>query len=394
MAHQSAKRIDIHNAASSYETALARFERDSNVHAANKELILRFLRDCHLGKTVFGRQKKRIQPRRLLKYLYLLRRISYWLGNKDFRSVSQDDVERFIERVDGNRLSFPNESREARPVSYAAWTRRDIKVCLKKFYKWLLGDGRQYPDLVSWIETCIDMETPPSLALDEVRRCVELASSIKGKALLWTLFETGARADEFLNIRLEHVTDKGTRSAIWIEYPKTFRRSLPIFEGHRHLQMWLDVHPDKRNPEAQLFPMTYGALAKYISRTGTRVLKKRVTPHLFRHSFATWLASKKVGRYQMCKLMGWEMSSDMPDRYIDRIGVAEEEAVQAIRGDELSKAEQENSQLRTVLTRFEAECADLRSKLEKREQWDEVLNEAFRDDEVLKVVVSRLRGRK
>ena len=57
----------------------------------------------------------------------------------------------------------------------------------------------------------------------------------------------------------------------------------------------------------------------------------------------------------MCKLMGWAMNSDMPDRYIDRTGVVEEEAIQAIRGDELNKVEKEITELTMASQRLEAQ---------------------------------------
>ena len=143
--------------------------------------------------------------------------------------------------------------------------------------------------------------------------------------------------------------DRGSHFVVRIEYPKTHKRSLPVYEGVRYLREWLDVHPEKNEPNSQLFPVSYDALRQFLQRLGNRALGRGINPQLIRHSFATWLASKKVGRYQMCKLMGWAMSSDMPDRYIDRTGVVEEEAIQAIRGDELSKVEKENTELKIAL---------------------------------------------
>jgi len=124
---------------------------------------------------------------------------------------------------------------------------------------------------------------------------------------------------------------------------------------------------------------------------GKRALGKRVTPQLMRDSFATWLASKKVGRYQMCKLMGWAMSSDMPDRYIDRTGLFEEEAIQSIRGDELSKVERENSELKTALNRLETQYTSLHEKVEKRAEIDAFLTTLLKDEKFGKVLVERIR---
>jgi hypothetical protein len=140
-----------------------------------------------------------------------------------------------------------------------------------------------------------------------------------------------------------------------------------------------------------LFPISYEALLKFLKRLGRRALGKRITPQLMRDSFATWLASKKVGRYQMCKLMGWAMSSDMPDRYIDRTGVVEHEAIEAIRGDDLTKVERENSDLKISLKRLEAQSNELKEKLEKRAQIDEFLTALIKDEAFGKVLIDRVK---
>jgi len=122
-----------------------------------------------------------------------------------------------------------------------------------------------------------------------------------------------------------------------------------------------------------------------------KALGKRVNPHLLRHSFATWLASKKVGRYQMCKLMGWAMSSDMPDRYIDRLGIVEEEAIQSIRGDELTKVERENVQLKATLQRLEAQQNEMRHQLERQQRVDNFLNELLADRATMDALAKKVR---
>ena len=386
----SAEKIDVHDVIRKYERARKRFETDTTISTINRQHILTFLDACQLGKTIFGRQKKRIAEKRLAKYLYLLRRISLWIGNVDFKTISQQQMERFVARVERNELTSWIDGIE-QPTQYADWTRRDIKVTLRKFYKWLLGDGRQYPDLVAWIDTHIVDRAPPVLSIDEMRLLVGHAPSLRRKAMLWTLFETGARAEEFLNIRLDHIEEKENRFAIRIEYPKTFKRNIPVYEAYQYLKLWLQQHPNSGDPNAQLFPGSYRALSKFLTRHGDKILKKNVTPHLLRHSFATWLASQKIGRYQMCKIMGWRLSSSMPDRYIDRIGVVEEKAMQSIRQDEFSKAEIENHQLKQSLNRLEAGYSDLNDKLSGRLAAEQLLNTVFKNPEVMQSVLKAIK---
>ena len=180
-------KIDVHKAKKSYLVALDRFQKDDEISQINKNHILKYLRECSLGKTVSDKQKKKIHEKRLLKYIYTLPKISYWLDHKDFKQIATAEMEDFICRLEQNALKV-RKNGILQPVTYADWSRRDIKVCLRKFYKWLLGEGKYFPELVSWIDTHIDKTPPPSLSLEEIRKCVEYTQSTRGKALVWTLF--------------------------------------------------------------------------------------------------------------------------------------------------------------------------------------------------------------
>jgi len=73
--HERGK-IDIHRRKEKFETALKRFRRNKKILAENRRLILRFIKDCELGKTIKNKAKKKIAASRLLRYLQILTRIS------------------------------------------------------------------------------------------------------------------------------------------------------------------------------------------------------------------------------------------------------------------------------------------------------------------------------
>ncbi len=86
-------------------------------------------------------------------------------------------------------------------------------------------------------------------------------------------------------------------------------------------------------------------MRKKLKSIGKNALKKRVNPHMLRHSSATYWAHK-LNRYQICAKYGWAISSDMPDRYIKRKGIIFDEVAWKGDTDQLSKLEMENRQLR------------------------------------------------
>jgi site-specific recombinase XerD len=54
----------------------------------------------------------------------------------DFEDATRDDIERYVASVERSERS--------------AWTKKDYKQCLKRFYKWMNGDEEDHP-LTKWI---------------------------------------------------------------------------------------------------------------------------------------------------------------------------------------------------------------------------------------------------
>lgn len=69
------EKIDIHNSAQIAETSKAAI-KSAEISAKNKEIILDFLRDCELGKTVKNKAKKRIGAHRIAKYASQLKKLA------------------------------------------------------------------------------------------------------------------------------------------------------------------------------------------------------------------------------------------------------------------------------------------------------------------------------
>ena len=178
-------------------------------------------------------------------------------------------------------------------------------------------------------------------------------------------FDGGFRIGELLNIRLHHVRlknfDSGGSSkncfVLRVPFSKTLRRTVavPMHATAKWLKMWLEEHPAKPvinddgtlsalDVTSQLFPITENAVRQMIRRIGRRALKKRVYPHLLRHSSATYW-SNKLPYFKFCKRFGWTMTSNMPQRYIDREGVDELSVVEIYYKDTHGKPHPVNKEL-------------------------------------------------
>lgn len=361
-------KIDIHNSAQLAESSKRAIE-DASISSKNKQLILDFLRDCELGKTVKNKARKRIGAHRIGKYASQLKKLATWLG-KDFDTAEQKDIEELIIRLEAGKMV----KSDGKPLMHD--TKLDYKKCLRKFYKWLLGNNETYPELVSWIDTSKESKEIPALNYDEALRMVDKAVKVSSKAAIFFLFDSGARAEETLNIRLKDLTKKEDYYLVRIVFSKTKPRTISLPLCSKLLDRWLDEHPAKNNPEAQLFPMKYNAMRVLLNRIGKKALGKSAYPHLMRHSSATYYANK-LSYAQLCYRYGWSMSSDMPNRYIDRNGLNELESVKAVKADMMGQLSEENVKLRTEVSIMKQRLDDV----------DTLLVEVFRrKPEVLKAM--------
>ena len=115
---------------------------------------------------------------------------------------------------------------------------------------------------------------------------------------------------------------------------------MPIIKSVTPLKKWIEQHPYKDNPESLVWIKTnerisnlrvqgnrlpnsvlcYSAVKKLIS-VNFKIAKvtKKVNPHMFRHSRATFLA-KHLTEAQLKQFFGWTQSSDMAARYVHLSG--------------------------------------------------------------------------
>ena len=370
-------KIDIHGFSNQIRYGEARLSRDQSISEKNKQLILQFLRDCELGKTVKKGQKKKIGKARQMKYMSTLHQLAVWIGS-DFDCVTQAKMEDLVLGIENDRFVKKNGS------PFTESVKRDFKVCLRKFYKWLFGNNETYPELVSWIDTRDVVPEIRCLAREEIERMSEFAASPMERAMVWVLFDSGARAEEFLNIRFRHVEETTTEEGepvyrIRIEFSKTKPRTVLLPIASKYLRNYICLREDN-DPMGQLFPVPYQRLRNIFTRIGDQAIRKRVHPHLLRHSSATYYAPL-LSRAAFCYRYGWSYSSNMADRYIDREALTDQESVRAVTSRTSDQMTKENTRLRE----------NLASVREKLGQMDSLMTVLTADPSVARLLASKIR---
>jgi site-specific recombinase XerD len=311
---------DYHRFSKQYQTAITRLWK-AKMHQEDKPLVEHFARDFKAKGTGHSR---------LTKLVRNLASIGEMLG-KPFTEATSEDIKRIVHHYEAS--------------DYSVWTRHDIKVILKQFYKWL--DGEDYPKVVKWIKTTIPHKDKPLikeaelLSEEEVNKLIATADHPRNKAILAILGESGARIGEIGNLTIGQIKIDASGAVLNVS-GKTGRRRLRIISATPFLVKWLDIHPDNANPYAPLWinigtkdyhkQMTYEGIRKVLIETFQKAgIKKRCHPYIFRHSRASQLA-RHLTEFQMNSYFGWIQGSRMPSLYVHISGKDLDEDILRING--------------------------------------------------------------
>jgi len=379
------------------ELALNQLKSSTTITARNREAILKFYEEC---------VAQGLSTPRVIRLIQILSKLSVLLG-KNFESTTRDDIVKVVAKIE----------RE----NYSDWTKQSYKVGLKKFYKWLRRTEGDYPPEVKWIKVTSkrnnNMLPEELLTEDEVKRLAEAADNPRDRALVLVLYETGCRAGEILSLRVKHVT-VDEHGGVLVVMGKTGMRRIRIIASQPAVTEWLNNHPLRNDPEAPLWlvigtknkneALTYEAFRMALQRLTERAsIKKRVHPHLFRHSRASHLATN-LTEAQMGYYLGWTPGSKMPAVYVHLSGRDVDKTLLKMQGIEVGEEESGEAKLKVRVcarckeknsptSRFCSRCGsplDVQTALQvedERTKADELMSRLLSDPEVQSLVRRKLR---
>jgi len=379
--------VDIHNFLGELEACFNKIKK-SKISESNKKAIFNFQEQC---------LAEGLGTARILKYVQTLYQLSLLL-RKNFKSCDKNDIAKVI--------------RELEKKNYSEWTKHDYKVALKKFYKWLRGIDEGYPEEVKWIKTTVrnsKHKLPEELLTEEdIQKLVESAEHPRDKALVFVLYESGCRIGELSSLRIKNIQFDEYGAQI-IVGGKTGMRRIRLISSVPSLASWINIHPERDNPEAPLWVsigtrnkgirMNYSTVRTMLQRLANKAgIKKRINPHLFRHSRATHLASH-LTEAQMKEFFGWVQGSEMASIYVHLSGRDVDDALLKIYGLKKKESEEKGNALKPkkcprcemmnpATSKFCSRCAmalDIQTamKLEDlRKMWDQEMAEFVKDPEV------------
>lgn len=391
-------RPDVHEYSRRIDRFLKNLEKNDRVPEQDKLLLRRF-RDILASDG--------LSQGRISKHLFDLTRASELLA-KRFEEANEHDIRRIVVAFD--------EKGDLSP-----WTKRDFMVSLRKFYTWLRGTG-SYPPEVAWMKVYKRIKNTRTaeemLTEEDVIKLIEAAETPQSKALIATMYESGCRIGELIYMNINQIKFDEYGAQLFVNGKTGFRR-VRVVACVSYLTDWLNRHPHKNDPEARLWlnywlrPCKYAAALDMLHRISAKAgVNKRINPHNFRHSRATYLANHLTDA-QMKEHFGWTQDSKMAGVYIHLSGrdvdsallkvygiaSATEKKESALKPKECSRCNLSNSPTNLFCSRCglpldeAAKAAVLRKDLERKDA-DDVLDMLIEDQEFRNILIKKIQSMK
>ena len=376
-----------------------RIKADSHLSDNNKKEIFRFYRFCIASN---------ISLARTLRYMYVLRDCGGWLA-KDFVSCDKDDIIELITKIELMDKYNPR-------------TKMEYKASIKRFFKWLRNSDN--PPEVDWIKVNLkkNNEKLPSdlLTEEEVIRLVDSAKSIRDKAVIMSLYESGCRIGEFIKMKIRDIEFQKPGCFFTIS-GKTGARRIRLISSEKYILDWLNSREDGDNRDSYLWcnhnftdMISYPALTKLIRVASQRAnITKKVNPHNFRHSRATYLAGK-ITEQQLKMFFGWTKGSDMAAVYVHLSGRDMDDAILNVYGIENPQSKSKSSLLSPIIcpkckesniptSKFCNSCScvlnqsiadEIITKDVENTKYNELMSEMLRDKEFMDMFIKKAKDKK
>jgi site-specific recombinase XerD len=196
---------------------------------------------------------------------------------------------------------------------------------LKFYYEKVLGRKKEYYEIHRPRK---ENKLPKVLSKNEIKRIFEVTNNLKHKCILMLIYSAGLRRSELLNLTFNDIDSE--RMVIHIYEAKGKKDRISLLSDNL-LQLLRQYYKEYR-PNKYLFEGQNGG--KYSASSVANILKKAarkagirktVTPHMLRHSFATHLLEQGTDLRYIQELLGHasskttEIYTDVSKKAIDKI---------------------------------------------------------------------------
>ena len=315
------------------EQTKIRLNRDDSLSSGVKKAILDFIDDLTMDNLSKHRQ-----------YFYITRlKVLGRIMGDSFLHPTKQDIKTAILKL--------RASKTRRNGNYADSTMNGMYMTLKKFYR-IYEDGK-YMESVSWLRLnwnpAKEKKPEDIVTAEELTKLLSACHNDRDRALISMLYDSGCRIGELLTLRVKDLDFDNYGMRLTVKGKTGVRRVRVVGNSVALARQYLES--SKRNePEDFFFSMIRGSgpmkwndvnmmLYKVSKRAG---IKRRIHPHLFRHTRATILA-KDLKQAPLESTMGWVHGSRMSRIYVNFSDEQVDDAILKVYGIDKGRGGERNA---------------------------------------------------
>ena len=256
----------------------------------------------------FLKLEKSLSSNSVSAYLSDLQKLTDYIGDsRDLTKLKAADLEEFLCQLSDIGVHARSQAR--------------ILSGIKSFYKFLIIEDYIQNDPTELVDSPkLGMHLPEVLTLREIDAILNgIDLSVKegqrNKAMLETLYSCGLRVSELVQLKLSHCYFK--EEYVMVEGKGSKQRLVPISEKAIHeIQLWMLDRSQlevKKGNEDYVFlnrrgagltrSMVFRIIKEQAALAG---IQKNISPHTFRHSFATHLLEGGANLRVIQQMLGHE----------------------------------------------------------------------------------------
>ncbi len=292
---------DIHGINSWYASAM---ERLKGVGHENKSLILKFLSKAQKQGLTLNTRACRLN--------ILIRMDKHF--KKPLTKITETEFDNFLTGLEAD--------------GYAPGYLANYQKSYKKFCRVMLKPMPEWVSAMRIIRSENLVQPHELLTMDEVRRMIDTTTSVRNKALIAVLADSGMRIGAVGSLRIQNVKLEQKYGFLYISKTSksqktTGAKGIPITYSVGYLGHWLAVHPRKGDMNAPLWvseyinrkrkeyeALSYGRLFNLVKEIAKEAgVTRNVHPHSFRHLAITNWVLDKLSEQEIKHRAGWSKGS-------------------------------------------------------------------------------------
>ncbi len=252
--------------------------------------------------------EKGLLPKSVEAYLHDVHLLEQFLGDKKIEEAHLEDLQAFVKQLYEQGLAPRSQAR--------------IISGIKSFYNFLLYDETLQEDPSALLSAPnIGMHLPDVLTLQEVESIMEsidlsTPEGHRNRAMAEVLYGCGLRVSELITLRLSRlffdqellkIVGKGNKER-WVPIGQTAQKMIRLYvEGPRRQLKIKKGEEDyvflNRRGKHLTREMVFLLVKKWAKDAG---IEKNISPHTFRHSFATHLVERGADLRAIQQMLGHE----------------------------------------------------------------------------------------